>query len=561
MPSLSNDQSGIVLTFASSLACVLGSLVIYSDVIWRWLVPSTKFNLNNNENFLVCSLSLSSGVLLFTSLYKLLPEGLVYFKNSTQLKDSPRLAQLTVILAYFAGIIICASINAIIHSLTSQSVVHCVHDSAPGHHHNHDEYEQQEAHGHSHANLFGSYGGMGETSVKDTKSTKPKDIEQQQEINSKDVINPQSEASSNGNTITDETTPLVDSEDPTPPRTITDPCPLTRSQSYQAAVSRSQSFIDLTQWTIRKKKSIGKCLGYSSVDCCEDCCNKTDTSDLKDVYDYVDPHTGTHRNDRLSQAGSIYSSYRNNPYGSRNHSPVVGAARSTTSVNQIIPEEDDIDFSPTDQHEHYHHQQNSNDVDISDQYDNNNNNNGDNADLESNLSAEYHHHHVSTRYSHLFSIGLQTAFAISVHKIPEGILTFATSHANKDLGFSVFVALAIHNFSEGFTIAFPLFLALKSRGIAFLAAFVLGGLSQPFGALIAWIFFHYHPSDGNDNGTTSKPDFVFGMIVSVTAGFLSIIGLQMYGTAISFGGQQRLTMLCAFAGIAFIGLGYSLTAK
>lgn len=83
-------------------------------------------------------------------------------------------------------------------------------------------------------------------------------------------------------------------------------------------------------------------------------------------------------------------------------------------------------------------------------------------------------------------IGFQTAIAISLHKIPEGFITFMANHRDASLGFSIFLALGIHNVIEGFTIAFPLYLAWQSRTKAILTAVVLGGLSQPLGAIAAY---------------------------------------------------------------------------
>jgi zinc transporter, ZIP family len=74
--------------------------------------------------------------------------------------------------------------------------------------------------------------------------------------------------------------------------------------------------------------------------------------------------------------------------------------------------------------------------------------------------ADYHHHHVPT--NEFMSIGLQTSIAIALHKLPEGFITFATNHANPKLGFTVFMALFIHNVTEGFAMALPLYLGTFS---------------------------------------------------------------------------------------------------
>ncbi|KAI8384958.1 ZIP zinc transporter-domain-containing protein [Radiomyces spectabilis] len=86
-----------------------------------------------------------------------------------------------------------------------------------------------------------------------------------------------------------------------------------------------------------------------------------------------------------------------------------------------------------------------------------------------------------------FSMGIQTAVAICVHKFPEGLIMFVSSQASTSLGLSVCVAMSIHNLTEGFMIALPLYLATRSRIWAFAYAAFLGGLSQPLGAVMGLV--------------------------------------------------------------------------
>lgn len=374
------DIRGFILTLASSIACILGSLVICADVLLRLLFPGSKFNLKNNQTFLICSLSLSSGVLVYTSMFKLMPESLEYFLEADLVVGSSRKAQAFLITSYMIGIVTCAGINTIVHAFTSRSVVQCAHGESEAH------FEHSLDHGHNHPEL--------------------------QPTSTSQVVE----------------------NDPSKP---------TDGQISASKKWRQPLDIESGQLTVNEETPL-----LVSHQAC--------SADDK-------PHT--------------------------------------------------------------------------------------------------HHHISSSRQSDLFSIGLQTAIAISVHKIPEGFLMFSTSRTNPELGFSVFVALAIHNISEGFTIAFPLFMALESRTIAILAAFMLGGLSQPFGALLAWALFQTGliPGGSPTEGEGASP-LVFGFIVSFTAGFLSIIGFQMYGTAVSFGGKPNTTLAWVFIGIAVIGLGSCLTA-
>jgi zinc transporter, ZIP family len=140
------------------------------------------------------------------------------------------------------------------------------------------------------------------------------------------------------------------------------------------------------------------------------------------------------------------------------------------------------------------------------------------------------HHHVSD--NKFLSIGVQTSFAIALHKIPEasfpfvstislcltfdqGFITYATNHANPQLGLAVFLAIFIHNIAEGFAMSLPLFLALKSRFWAVVWASLLGGLSQPLGAGLAALSMKDPENDLNNHKQA------YGLLFAATGMFYS----------------------------------------
>ena len=167
--------------------------------------------------------------------------------------------------------------------------------------------------------------------------------------------------------------------------------------------------------------------------------------------------------------------------------------------------------------------------------------------------AEHHHHHIPANA--FLSIGLQTSFAIALHKLPEGFITYATNHANPQLGVSVFLALFIHNITEGFALALPLYLAINNRMKAMGISFVLGGLSQPLGAGIAALWFKlagqskWAPSDG-----------VYGGMFAVTAGIMASVALQLFSESLDLTHSKNLCMTGAFVGMAMLGASSALTA-
>lgn len=174
--------------------------------------------------------------------------------------------------------------------------------------------------------------------------------------------------------------------------------------------------------------------------------------------------------------------------------------------------------------------------------------NVDNYDLESNVThsesyphtslsgrhnslqlSHTHHHHIETPFSKLLSIGMQTCVVLTLHKFPEGFIIFYTNKNDSpdSLGFSIFLSLTIHNFVEGFAMTLPLYAIFEKKWLALVITAVLGGGSQPMGALLGYLLFKNSPA-GEENAL--QMDF----LLSITAGFLLVIGLQMFQTGIGF---------------------------
>ena len=170
-----------------------------------------------------------------------------------------------------------------------------------------------------------------------------------------------------------------------------------------------------------------------------------------------------------------------------------------------------------------------------------------------NSIANHHHHHVASNA--FLSIGLQTSIAIALHKLPEGFITYATNHANPKLGFTIFVALTVHNVTEGFALALPLYLAINHRIKAIFWASLLGGASQPLGAGIAVLWFRVAqsrdmvPSEG-----------VYGVMFAITSGIMTSVALQLFSESLTLMHNKAFCMAFAFVGMGILGLSNALTA-
>jgi ZIP family zinc transporter len=178
-------------------------------------------------------------------------------------------------------------------------------------------------------------------------------------------------------------------------------------------------------------------------------------------------------------------------------------------------------------------------------------------DDEHDHEAQQHHHHVPTNA--FLSLGLQTSTAIALHKIPEGFITYASNHANPTLGFSIFLALFVHNITEGFALALPLYLAIGSRWKAMLISAVLGGVSQPLGAGVAALWFKIQ-GRGRDSGADEGMDTIYGCMFAITAGIMAMVSLQLLGESLDLTNSRRLCFVSAFAGMGILGLSSALTA-
>lgn len=165
-----------------------------------------------------------------------------------------------------------------------------------------------------------------------------------------------------------------------------------------------------------------------------------------------------------------------------------------------------------------------------------------------NHSDDHTHKNVETSVSELFSIGIQTTLGICLHKLPEGFIYYLTSKIDQQLSLNIFLSLAIHNIAEGFSMTLPLYLSLNSRTQAVLICGVLGGFSQPFGALLAALIF----GKSSSFLELDNINLVFGVLMSVTSGFLTIIALQMLLNCSSFGGSNNFITFWFLFGLLII---------
>lgn len=463
---IDNLSQGWYLTTLSSLLCVCGCLIIYIDDLYqsimpKWVTSRFSFQLKENYSFMNGSLGFSSGCLLFTALYRLLPEAMNHLTSHSENANSN--VTVTHSLSFIGGMLICYLFNAMLHVITSESVVHCSHDAGDK-----DSLEAPHEHHHSH--------GANSTS------------------HWHDSSNHETEAAH-------EAMPL-----------------LGRKASQKLAHLFLPKEID--------QPVLGECKGYSSAELCLHNGDKLhfceipelDSGDVSSIHDYFG---------EVMEASS-----------SENHQNQPHEAHSDQHLHHSHP-------SSHHSHAHSHHSQyHQEEISPND------------ATHQSHLAQDHHHHHINSPLSRLLLIGIQTILAITLHKLPEGFITYVTSETNPELGLSIFLSLLIHNYTEGFLMCLPLYYSFKGNAAmrkfkAVSISAVLGGLSQPLGALAGFFFMKMNQGDNID---LDRLDYIFGITMAVTSGFLTVIALSMFASAVSFSGRASFVMVWAIMGMCVISV-------
>ena len=130
----------------------------------------------------------------------------------------------------------------------------------------------------------------------------------------------------------------------------------------------------------------------------------------------------------------------------------------------------------------------------------------------------------------LARMGFFTAIAIALHNFPEGFATFVSALNNMTTGISIAIAIAIHNIPEGLAVALPVYHATGNRIKAFLYAFS-SGLAEPIGAIIG--FFILVPMMG---------DLTLGITFGVAAGIMVYISFDELLPAARVYGNDHTTI-------------------
>lgn len=149
---------------------------------------------------------------------------------------------------------------------------------------------------------------------------------------------------------------------------------------------------------------------------------------------------------------------------------------------------------------------------------------------------------VSKDKSNMMRVGLISLLVITLHNLPEGIITFFSTVEDPAVGMTIALAIFIHNVPEGIAIAAPIYHATNSKTKAILYSLV-AGLAEPLGAVIAYLIFG-----------TFISGFVLGALFSLVAGVMVYIAFDELLPASRSHGNHHYSMIGLFSGIFVMGL-------
>ncbi|KIV91854.1 hypothetical protein PV10_06347 [Exophiala mesophila] len=515
---LDNDTRGWIMTCISGVACIFGASIICVDLVVRHIPRYRDFSISESDVFLSASLSLSFGVMLFSSLYSMLPQSKAYLEDAGY---SPRAASYLLIGLFLAGVVGIQILSRAMHRFIPSHVVDCDH--------NHEDQE------------------VDQKAPEEMSDHDPND----EHTNGLPIC----KRNTIGGKNCDEETPLLarttsfGGSQPAETRDVERDAD--NSQSFVTAPSsRRPTMITRTltrtisRYVGTHKENCdesGPCMGFSDP-CGQDCFKAAQRRAT-----ILPGHGGPFmRSSTWRSPAEVHVEAPGEEEEGRNESNDTTLARhhthdsiqhQTTRPRSITHHRHHPDHSHNHEHQHPH-------------------------EIAQRRLSEYsasqgreHHHHVPTNA--FMSIGLQTSLAISLHKAPEGFITYATNHANPTLGFAVFMALFIHNITEGFAMSLPLYLALGSRPKAIAWSSFLGGASQPLGAGVAALWFKL----ANKSSLGGPTEAVYGFMFACVSGIMCYVGLGLFAESLQLSHNKQTCIVFAFIGMAILGISSGLTAK
>ncbi|EOH4078946.1 zinc transporter ZupT, partial [Campylobacter jejuni] len=156
-------------------------------------------------------------------------------------------------------------------------------------------------------------------------------------------------------------------------------------------------------------------------------------------------------------------------------------------------------------------------------------------------------HQINTKA--LKRTGIFTALAIAIHNFPEGFATFISSLDNFTLGIAIAIAVAIHNIPEGLAVSLPIYHATGDKKKAFIYS-ALSGFAEPLGAFVGALILL--PFIG---------DLTLAISFAVIAGIMVFISLDELLPAAKTYDKAHDSLYGLIAGMAIMALSLNLLGQ
>ncbi|EAL2640088.1 zinc transporter ZupT [Campylobacter jejuni] len=153
-------------------------------------------------------------------------------------------------------------------------------------------------------------------------------------------------------------------------------------------------------------------------------------------------------------------------------------------------------------------------------------------------------HQINTKA--LKRTGIFTALAIAIHNFPEGFATFISSLDNLTLGIAIAIAVAIHNIPEGLAVSLPIYHVTGDKKKAFIYS-ALSGFAEPLGAFVGALILL--PFIG---------DLTLAISFAVIAGIMVFISLDELLPAAKTYDKAHDSLYGLIAGMAIMALSLNL---
>lgn len=130
----------------------------------------------------------------------------------------------------------------------------------------------------------------------------------------------------------------------------------------------------------------------------------------------------------------------------------------------------------------------------------------------------------------LHKLGITNMIALTLHNIPEGILTFSTATINPKIGINLAISIMLHNIPEGISISIPIYYSTNSKKKAWKYT-LISGFSELFGAILSYLIL-YKFINNNLIGISSA--IITGIMLYISLMELLPNSIKYYNKKISY---------------------------